>query len=93
MRIAYMPDTHFGPYDGPVPSREDVSFATDQLLEESELAERAVRACRSASQRPSNPIRTRNPRPETGHYPDRTESLECIARLGEEVVRPLGQIG
>lgn len=32
-------------------------------------------------------IRTRNPRPPTGHYPDRSESLECITRLGEEVVR------
>jgi hypothetical protein len=33
MRIAYMPDTHFGPYDGPVPSRDDVSQAIDQLHE------------------------------------------------------------
>jgi hypothetical protein len=32
-------------------------------------------------------IRTRNPRPDSGHYPDRTESLECVQRLGEEVVR------
>jgi alkanesulfonate monooxygenase SsuD/methylene tetrahydromethanopterin reductase-like flavin-dependent oxidoreductase (luciferase family) len=41
MRIAYMPDTHFGPYDGPVPAREAVSRATEQLLDESELAERS----------------------------------------------------
>lgn len=32
-------------------------------------------------------IRTRNPRPETGHYPDEAEALECVQRLGEEVVR------
>jgi alkanesulfonate monooxygenase SsuD/methylene tetrahydromethanopterin reductase-like flavin-dependent oxidoreductase (luciferase family) len=32
-------------------------------------------------------IRTRNPRPPSGHYPDRAESLDCITRLGEEVVR------
>lgn len=32
-------------------------------------------------------IRTRNPRPETGHYPDASEALDCIYRLGEEVVR------
>ena len=36
-------------------------------------------------------IRTRNPRPETGHYPDKEESLDCIARLGEEVIRHFQQ--
>jgi probable F420-dependent oxidoreductase len=32
-------------------------------------------------------IRTRNPRPPSGYYPDRTEFLECLTRLGEEVIR------
>jgi len=32
-------------------------------------------------------LRTRNPRPDTGHYPSKTEFLECIQRLGEEVIR------
>lgn len=32
-------------------------------------------------------IRTRNPRPPTGHYPDKAEFLDCIQRLGEEVIR------
>lgn len=32
-------------------------------------------------------IRTRNPRPSTGYYPDKAEFLECIHRLGEEVIR------
>lgn len=32
-------------------------------------------------------IRTRNPRPPTGHYPDKEEFLDCIHRLGEEVIR------
>lgn len=32
-------------------------------------------------------IRTRNPRPPSGPYPDKAEFLECIIRLGEEVVR------
>jgi len=32
-------------------------------------------------------IRTRNPRPDEGVYPSPQESLECIQRLGEEVVR------
>jgi alkanesulfonate monooxygenase SsuD/methylene tetrahydromethanopterin reductase-like flavin-dependent oxidoreductase (luciferase family) len=32
-------------------------------------------------------FRTRNPRPSSGYYPERTEFLECITRLGEEVVR------
>ena len=35
-------------------------------------------------------IRTRNPRPDSsGYYPSRAESLECVQRLGEEVVRHL----
>ncbi|MBI2964420.1 MAG: LLM class flavin-dependent oxidoreductase [Deltaproteobacteria bacterium] len=34
-------------------------------------------------------IRTRNPRSDQGHYPSPEESLECIQRLGEEVVRVL----
>ena len=32
-------------------------------------------------------LRTRTPKPETGYYPDPAESLECIYRLGEDVVR------
>lgn len=40
MRIAYMPDTHFGRYDQPVPARREVSRAADQLIDEAELAER-----------------------------------------------------
>lgn len=32
-------------------------------------------------------LRTRNPRPPSGHYPDPEESLDCVRRLGEEVVR------
>ena len=32
-------------------------------------------------------IRIRTPRPETGYYPTAGESLECIQRLGEEVLR------
>ncbi|HXG20437.1 MAG TPA: LLM class flavin-dependent oxidoreductase [Methylomirabilota bacterium] len=32
-------------------------------------------------------IRTRNPRPSSGHYPSKAEFLECLTRLGEEVIR------
>jgi alkanesulfonate monooxygenase SsuD/methylene tetrahydromethanopterin reductase-like flavin-dependent oxidoreductase (luciferase family) len=32
-------------------------------------------------------IRTRTPKPEGGYYPSQEESLECIYRLGEEVIR------
>ena len=32
-------------------------------------------------------IRTRTPKPEVGYYPDAGEALECIYRLGEEVIR------
>lgn len=32
-------------------------------------------------------IRTRTPKPETGYYPDPAEALDCIYRLGEEVIR------
>lgn len=32
-------------------------------------------------------LRTRNPRPSSGRYPENAEFLECIQRLGEEVVR------
>lgn len=32
-------------------------------------------------------IRTRTPKPEAGYYPSADETLECIYRLGEEVVR------
>jgi alkanesulfonate monooxygenase SsuD/methylene tetrahydromethanopterin reductase-like flavin-dependent oxidoreductase (luciferase family) len=41
MRIAYMPDTHFGRYDQQIPDRSEVSRAADQLLDESIAAERA----------------------------------------------------
>lgn len=40
MKIAYMPDTHFGVYDQPIPSGDEVADATEHLLIESELAER-----------------------------------------------------
>lgn len=39
MRFAYMPDTHFGGYDQPVPGSREVSRAADQLLDEAVLAE------------------------------------------------------
>jgi alkanesulfonate monooxygenase SsuD/methylene tetrahydromethanopterin reductase-like flavin-dependent oxidoreductase (luciferase family) len=38
--FAYMPDTHFGVYDEPVPSPERVADAFDHLLAEAETAER-----------------------------------------------------
>jgi len=40
LRFAYMPDTHFGVYDQPVPGPEEVAAAFDQLLLEAETAER-----------------------------------------------------
>lgn len=40
MKLGYMPDTHNGPYNQPRPSRETVSEFIDQLLRESELAEK-----------------------------------------------------
>jgi alkanesulfonate monooxygenase SsuD/methylene tetrahydromethanopterin reductase-like flavin-dependent oxidoreductase (luciferase family) len=40
MRIAYMPDTHFGRYDQQIPDRLEVSGAAEQLLDESIAAER-----------------------------------------------------
>ena len=39
MRIAYMPDTHFGGYDQIIPTRREVAAAGDQLLLEAEAAE------------------------------------------------------
>ncbi|MFT4562378.1 MAG: alkanesulfonate monooxygenase SsuD [Gammaproteobacteria bacterium] len=39
MRIAYMPDTHFGGYDQQIPTRLEVAAAGDQLLREAEVAE------------------------------------------------------
>ena len=41
MKIGYMPDTHSGAYDQPVPPRETVAAFADQLLEEGEQAERS----------------------------------------------------
>ncbi|NNL85915.1 MAG: LLM class flavin-dependent oxidoreductase, partial [Myxococcales bacterium] len=40
MKIAYMPDTHFGVYDQPTPTSEEAADATEHLLKECELAER-----------------------------------------------------
>lgn len=39
MRIAYMPDTHFGGYDQKIPNRQEVAAAGVQLMEEAEAAE------------------------------------------------------
>ena len=41
MKIGYMPDTHSGAYDQPLPSRETVADFAEQLLEEGEQAERS----------------------------------------------------
>lgn len=41
MKIGYMPDTHSGAYDQPIPSRETVAAFAEQLLEEGEQAERS----------------------------------------------------
>ena len=40
MKIGYMPDTHSGAYDQPLPAREIVAAFAEQLLEEGECAER-----------------------------------------------------
>lgn len=39
MKIAYMPDTHFGTYDEPTPSPEATADASEHLMRECELAE------------------------------------------------------
>ncbi len=39
MKIAYMPDTHFGTFDQPLPDRDAVADAAEHLLVEAELAE------------------------------------------------------
>lgn len=39
MRLAYMPDTHFGQYGQSIPERDEVSEAAEHLLKEAELAE------------------------------------------------------
>ena len=39
MRLHYLLDTHAGPYDRPIPTREEVSAFIDQLYREIELAE------------------------------------------------------
>src|SRR5437762_10080243 len=41
MKIAYMPDTHGGPYNQPEPSRQEAARFCDQLLAEGIEAERA----------------------------------------------------
>jgi alkanesulfonate monooxygenase SsuD/methylene tetrahydromethanopterin reductase-like flavin-dependent oxidoreductase (luciferase family) len=41
MKIAYMPDTHGGPYNQPEPTREEAARFCDQLLNEGIEAERA----------------------------------------------------
>jgi len=40
VRIAYMPDTHFGGYDQTLPDRRDVANAAAHLIAEAETAER-----------------------------------------------------
>ncbi|MEM7467664.1 MAG: hypothetical protein AAF387_12385, partial [Pseudomonadota bacterium] len=41
MKIAYMPDTHFGEYDQTTPpTRDEVADAMDHCLAEAELAEK-----------------------------------------------------
>ncbi len=40
MKIAYMPDTHFGTYGQPIPPSEEVADAAEHLLLEAETAER-----------------------------------------------------
>ena len=37
MKIAYMPDTHGGPYNQPEPTRDEAARFCDQLLNEREL--------------------------------------------------------
>ncbi len=39
MKIAYMPDTHFGVFDQPIPPPDEVADAAEHLLVEAELAE------------------------------------------------------
>ena len=39
MKIAYMPDTHFGVFDQPLPGPDEVADAAEHLLVEAELAE------------------------------------------------------
>jgi alkanesulfonate monooxygenase SsuD/methylene tetrahydromethanopterin reductase-like flavin-dependent oxidoreductase (luciferase family) len=41
MRIGYMIDVHGGPYDQPLPDRDDVSIKLDAMIEEGIVAERA----------------------------------------------------
>ena len=41
MKIAFMPDTHFGPYDQPtLPTGPEVADAMEHCIRESEIAER-----------------------------------------------------
>ena len=40
MRLAYMPDTHFGRYEQEIPGYREVAQAADHLLTEAETAER-----------------------------------------------------
>jgi alkanesulfonate monooxygenase SsuD/methylene tetrahydromethanopterin reductase-like flavin-dependent oxidoreductase (luciferase family) len=41
MKLGYMPDTHGGFYDRPLPTREEVGELIDQIFKESEMAEEA----------------------------------------------------
>ena len=43
MKIAYMPDTHGGPYNQPEPSREVAARFCDQLMQEGVEAESRLR--------------------------------------------------
>jgi alkanesulfonate monooxygenase SsuD/methylene tetrahydromethanopterin reductase-like flavin-dependent oxidoreductase (luciferase family) len=40
MRLSYMPDTHLGVYDQPLPTPREAAEGFEQLLQEAELAER-----------------------------------------------------
>jgi alkanesulfonate monooxygenase SsuD/methylene tetrahydromethanopterin reductase-like flavin-dependent oxidoreductase (luciferase family) len=41
MRIGYAPDLHGGPYDQPMPDRDDVTRKLDWIIEECKIAERS----------------------------------------------------
>jgi alkanesulfonate monooxygenase SsuD/methylene tetrahydromethanopterin reductase-like flavin-dependent oxidoreductase (luciferase family) len=76
MKIGYLLDTHAGPYDGPIPDREQVARSVEAFIAEAELCERVGF---DSVQVPERHMRTEC------HFPTSLQLLSMLAVRTERV--------